>query len=70
MRCTGCFKELKEGDKAYATGGGSMESNPILNNEIGFYANDLEPFITVLCENCGMAVHDFIAQQLQAKHLG
>ncbi len=69
MKCTGCFKEFKEGDKAYATVVGSIESNPILNNDLGFYADDLEPWMTVLCEDCGMAVYDFIAKQLQVKHL-
>ena len=31
--------------------------------------DETESWITVLCEKCGMEVHNFIAEQLQAKHL-
>jgi len=69
MRCTGCFKEFKEGDKAYATVVGEIESNPILNNDLGFYMDDLEPWLAVLCKDCGMELHnDFIADTLQARY--
>jgi hypothetical protein len=70
MRCTGCFKELEEEEIAYATATGSIEQSEFdEEEEIGFYASEVEPWITVLCEECGMAVHDFIVKQLQAKHL-
>jgi hypothetical protein len=69
MRCTGCFKEFEEGGKAYATVVGSIERNPILNNDLGFYMDDLEPWLSVLCRDCGMALHnDFIADTLQARY--
>lgn len=69
MRCTGCFKELKEDDKAYATVVGGIERNPILNNDLGFYMDDLEPWLSVLCRDCGMAIHDdFITDTLQARY--
>ncbi len=63
MRCTGCFKEFKEDDKAYATVVGSIDRNPILHDALGFHMDDL-------CRDCGMALHnDFIAGMLQAKYL-
>jgi hypothetical protein len=69
MRCTGCFKQFKEEEKAYATVVGSIERNPILNNDLGFYMDDIEPWLSVLCEDCGMALHnDFIAGTLQARY--
>ena len=69
MRCTGCFKEFEEGDKAYATVVGSIESDPLLNDDQGFYPDETESWITVLCEDCGMALHnDFIADTLQARY--
>lgn len=62
MRCTGCFKEFKEEEKAYATVVASIERNPILNDDLGFYMDDIEPWLSVLCEDCGMALHnDFTA---------
>jgi len=70
MQCTVCFKEFAESDKAYATAIGSIEQNPFSKEgTYGFYASEVEPWITVLCEDCGRAVHDFIAKQSQAKHL-
>jgi hypothetical protein len=69
MRCTGCFKDLNEGEVAYATVSGSIEQNPFESYDFGFYASDTESWVTVLCEGCGMAVHNFIAKQLQVKHL-
>ncbi|MBI5026741.1 MAG: hypothetical protein HZC12_08485 [Nitrospirae bacterium] len=70
MHCTGCFKQIAESDKAYATAIGSIEQNPFSKEgEYGFYASEVEPWITVLCKDCGSRVHDFITKQLQAKHL-
>jgi len=67
MRCTGCFKEFEEEEKAYATIVGSIEQ---FDGDLGFYMDDIEPWLSVLCEDCGMALHnDFIADTLQAKHL-
>jgi hypothetical protein len=69
MRCTGCFKEFEEREKAYATVVGSIEQFDGEYDELGFYPDETESWITVLCEDCGMAMHDdFIAGQLQAKH--
>jgi hypothetical protein len=70
MRCTGCFKEFEEGEKAYATVVGSIEQFEGDYDNQGFYPEETESWITVLCEDCGIAVHDdFIASKLQAKHL-
>lgn len=69
MKCTACFKELNEGNKAYATVAGSIEQLVFDHDEIGFYPDETEPWVTVLCDNCGMEVHSFIAEQLQGKHL-
>lgn len=70
MHCTGCFKQIEESDKAYATAIGSIEQNPFSKEgEYGFYTSENEPWITVLCEDCGKAVHDFIEKQSQVKHL-
>ncbi len=69
MKCTGCFKELSEDKKAYATVAGSIEPFEYDDAGLGFCPDELEPWITVLCEKCGMEVHNFIAEQLQAKHL-
>ena len=69
MKCTGCFKERDEAEKAYATVVGSIEPFEYDHDELGFYPEETESWITVLCEKCGMAVHSFIAEQLQAKHL-
>ena len=69
MKCTGCFKELSEGEKAYATVVGSIEPLDCTYDGIGFYSDEIEPCITVLCEKCRMKLHNFIAEQLQAKHL-
>ncbi|MBW1999434.1 MAG: hypothetical protein JRJ29_15920 [Deltaproteobacteria bacterium] len=69
MKCTGCFRELQEGKKAYATVVGSIENFEDAKSDLGFYPDEIEPWITVLCEKCGMMVHNFIAEQLQAKHL-
>lgn len=69
MKCTGCFKELNEEEKAYVTVVGSIESFEYNYDGLGFYPDEIEPWITVLCEKCGMEIHKFIAEQLQAKHL-
>jgi len=70
MRCTGCFKEFREGDKAYATVVGSIEQFNGNYNDLVFYPEETESWITVLCKDCGMALHnDFIADTLQTKHL-
>jgi len=69
MKCTGCFKELREDKKAYATVVGNIEPFEGNYNGLGFYPDETESWITVLCENCGMRVHNFIAEQLQARHL-
>ncbi len=69
MRCTGCFKEFEEDEKAYATVVGSIERYPYGNNNLGFYMDDIEPWLSILCEDCGMALHnDFIADTLQARY--
>jgi len=69
MKCTGCFKELREDKKAYATVVGSIEQFEYEEVRPGFYPDEIETLITVLCEKCGMKLHNFIAEQLQAKHL-
>jgi hypothetical protein len=69
MKCTGCFKELKESKKTYATVVGSIEQFEYEEVGPGFYPDETESWITVLCEKCGMEIHKFIAERLQAKHL-
>jgi len=69
MKCTGSFKELSEGKMAYATVVGSIEQRDFAQDEIGFYPEETESWITVLCEEYGMEIHKFIAEQLQDKHL-
>jgi hypothetical protein len=68
MKCAGCSKELGEQEKAYATVTGNIEKNQLLNNAVGFYM-DLKPWGAVLCKDCGLAVHDFISNQLQLRNL-
>jgi len=69
MRCTGCFKEIEEREKAYATVVGSIEQFEGDYDDKGFYPEETESWIAVLCEDCGMAVHDnFIACHLQARY--
>ena len=68
MKCTGCSKEFEEQEKAYATVTGNIERNLLLKNALGFYM-DLKPWESVLCKDCGMAVHNFIANQLKLKQL-
>lgn len=63
MKCAGCSKEFEEQEMAYATVTGNIERNFLLNNAFGFYM-DLKPWESVLCKDCGLAVHDFIANQL------
>ncbi len=65
MNCTVCGKEFDEGDKAYATAVGSLESF-LIEDDIGFFASEVEPWLTVLCEDCGLKVHNLIAK-LQAR---
>lgn len=60
---------MKKGKKVYATVVGSVEHFDDDYDGAGFYPNETESWITVLCEKCGMAVHKFIADKLQAKHL-
>jgi len=70
MRYTGCFKEFEEEGKAYATVVGSIEQFDGNYDDQGFYPDETESWITVLSEDCGIALHDdFIAGKLQAKHL-
>jgi hypothetical protein len=70
MECTGCFKELEKSKTAFATAIGSIEQDLFSEEkEYGFYASEDEPWITVLCKDCGRTVHDFILKKLQAKHL-
>lgn len=69
MKCTGCFEELSEGNKAYATVVGSIEQFDYDYDGLGFYSDEILSWITVLCDKFGMEVHNFIAEQLQAKHL-
>lgn len=70
MECTGCFKELEKSKAAFATAIGSIEQDLFSEEkEYGFYASGDEPWITVLCKDCGSAVHDFILKKLQANHL-
>lgn len=69
MKCTGCFKELNEDEKAYATVVGSIEPFEYSYDGLGFYAEESESWISVLCEKCGMEINKFIAERLQAKHL-
>jgi hypothetical protein len=62
QKCTVCHKEIKEGGKAYATAAGSIECYSTNDEEgLGFFASDIEPWVAVLCEPCGLKVHDFIA---------
>ncbi len=69
MKCTGCFKELEEGEIAYAIVAGSIEQFDSDYEDLGFYQEETESWIAVLCEDCGMAVNnDFIAGILQAKY--
>ena len=68
MKCAGCSKEFEEQEKAYATVTGNIERNLLVNNALGFYM-DLKPWQSVLCKDCGLAVHDFISNQLQLKIL-
>jgi len=69
MKCTGCFEELSDCEKAYATVGGSIEQFEYEEVGPGFYPDETESWITILCEKCSIEVHNFIAEQLQAKHL-
>ena len=69
MKCTACFKELGDCEKAYATVVGSIEPLVCAYDGLGFYSDEIEPWVTVLCEKCGMKLHNFIAEQLQAKDL-
>lgn len=69
MKCTACFRDLNEDNKAYTTAVGSIEPFEGDYDGLGFYLDETESWITVLCEKCGMEVHNFIAEQLQAKHL-
>jgi hypothetical protein len=69
MECTGCFKEFEEGEKAYATVVGSIEQFNGNYDDLGFYADETESWITVLCEDCGMAVHDDVYSWLLASKI-
>jgi len=69
MKCTGCFRDLNEGNKAYATVVGSIGPFEGDYDGLGFYLDETESWITVLCEKCGMKGHNFIAEQLHAKYL-
>ena len=41
MKCTGCFKELSEGKKAYATVVGSIEQFEYEEVGPGFYPDEI-----------------------------
>jgi len=69
MKCIGCFKEFKGNESAYATVVWGVEKDFLTDDNLDFYIDDIEPWLSVLCKDCGMAVHDFIAYQLQLKHL-
>lgn len=69
MKCTGYFKKLNEEEKTYATVVGSIEGFDYEDVGLGFYPDEIEPWIIVPCNKCGMEVHNFIAEQLQTKHL-
>ena len=69
MKCIGCFKEFKGNETAYATMVWGVEKDLLMDDDRNFYADDMEPWLSVLCRDCGMAVHDFIVYQLQMKHL-
>jgi hypothetical protein len=69
MKCIGCFKEFKGNESAYATVVWGVEKDFLTDDNLDFYIDDMEPWLSVLCKDCGMAVHDFIAYQLQLKHL-
>lgn len=44
MRCTGCFKEFEDGEKAYATVAGSIERySSYIGEDLGFFMDDIEP---------------------------
>jgi len=66
MKCSGCFKEFKAGEKAYATTTGSIADDPMFDGSMGFYMNDVEPWLSVLCEDCAVTVQNFITTKLQA----
>jgi len=66
MECMGCFKEIEASNKAYAIAIGSIEQDLFSEEkEYGFYASEDEPWITVLCKDCGSAVHDFILKNMK-----
>ncbi|MCG2709156.1 MAG: hypothetical protein L6246_02390 [Thermodesulfovibrionales bacterium] len=61
---------MEKSKTAFATAIGSIEQDLFSEEkEYGFYASEDEPWITVLCKDCGSAVHDFITGQLQVKYL-
>jgi hypothetical protein len=69
MQSTGYFKALSERKNEYATVAESIKQFEYDDVKLGFYPDEIEPWITVLCEKCGMEVHSFLAEQLQAKHI-
>jgi hypothetical protein len=69
MKCIGCFKEFKGDEAAYATVVWGVEKDLLMDDDRNFYADDIEAGLSLLCKDCGMAVHDFIAYKLQMKHL-
>jgi hypothetical protein len=46
-----------------------VEKDLLMDDDRNFYADDIEAGLSLLCKDCGMAVHDFIAYKLQMKHL-
>ena len=61
--CTVCGKPLFDGDKAYATTGGTIEESVD-----GFMMDDIEPWFTVACESCGLEISGAITN-IQKKKL-
>lgn len=53
--CGICARTLKDGDPAYATTTGSIEAEVD-----GFSASDMEPWLTVVCEECGQLISEVI----------
>ena len=51
MKCGGCFKEFAEEEKAYATVVGSIKPFNGTYEYLGFYPDEIESWITVLCEH-------------------
>lgn len=53
--CSICGKEMHYGDRAYGTTTGSLEEDMA-----GFSPDDVEPWLTVACEDCGQKISNAI----------